>query len=115
MKRLKSILAVAALSSLLTATSAYAKGLRRVDMVVSGSSCASCLIRIEKKLKATPGVLKAMVSVYRPYAAVIVYDSTKTSISAINKILAEEKAGSDQVVEVSIKTVPALLMPATNK
>lgn len=113
MNRLVSIFVVAVLLSLLGATSAYAKGLRRVDMVVSGSSCASCLIRIEKKLKATPGVLKAMISVYRPYSAVVIYDSAKTSISSINKILAEEKAGSEQVVDISIKAVPALLMPAS--
>jgi len=91
-----------------------AKGLKRVDLVVSGSSCASCLIRIEKKLRATPGVLKAMVSVYRPYAAVVIYNSDKTSLAALKQVLESEKAGAEKIVEVQVKEVPALLLPAGN-
>ncbi|CAN5293756.1 hypothetical protein BH11CYA1_BH11CYA1_48150 [soil metagenome] len=96
-------------------SAAMAAALRRVDMIVGGSSCASCLIRIEKKLKASPGVLKAMVSVYRPYAAVVIYDAGKTSMAEITKVLSSEKAQAEQPVDVPIKTVPALLLPAINK
>jgi copper chaperone CopZ len=91
-----------------------AKGLKRVDLVVSGSSCASCLIRIEKKLRTTPGVLKAMVSVYRPYPAVIIYNSERTSLVALKKVLESEKAGAEKIVEVQVKEVPALLLPSSN-
>lgn len=91
-----------------------AKGLKRVDLVVTGSSCASCLIRIEKKLRTTPGVLKAMVSVYRPYPAVVIYNSDKTSLAALKKVLESEKASAEKTVEVQVKEVPALLLPASN-
>ena len=103
---------VAILLPLVYSSAAWAATLRRVDMIVAGSSCASCLIRIEKKLKTTPGVLKAMVSVYRPYSAVVIYDSAKTSMAEISKVLSSEKARPDQAVDVSIKAVPALLLPA---
>ncbi len=89
-----------------------AKGLRRVDLIVAGSSCASCLIRIEKKLRTTPGVLKAMVSVYRPYAAVVIYNSDKTSLAALKTVLESEKASAEKIVEVQVKEVPALLLPS---
>lgn len=90
-----------------------AKGLTRVDLVVTGSSCASCLIRIEKKLRTSPGVLKAMVSVYRPYPAVVIYNSDKTSLAALKKVLESEKASAEKIVEVQVKEVPALLLPAS--
>lgn len=107
-------LILAICSALIVHQPVSAKGLKRVDLVVSGSSCASCLIRIEKKLRATPGVLKAMVSVYRPYPAVVVYNSDKTSLAALKKVLESEKASAEKIVEVQVKEVPALLLPASN-
>jgi copper chaperone CopZ len=91
-----------------------AKGLKRVDLVVSGSSCASCLTRIEKKLRTTPGVLKAMVSVYRPYPAVVIYNSEMTSLVALKRVLESEKASAEKIVEVQVKEVPVLLLPSSN-
>ncbi len=85
--------------------------LHRADLVVAGSSCAACLIRIEKKLKARPGVLKAMVSIYRPYAAIVVYDNAKTSIKDLTKVFAAENASANKVVDHEIKEVPVLLLP----
>lgn len=113
MRFLASLL-VAILLPLLVSLSADSRAneLRRVDMLISGSSCASCLLRIEKKLKAIPGVVKAMVSVYRPYPAVVVYDSKKTSMAALKKVLESEKAFAEQTLDVKVKEVPALLMPA---
>lgn len=110
-KRFLASLLVAVLLPLLVCRAASAKDLRRVDMLIGGSSCASCLIRIEKKLKATPGVLKAMVSVYRPYPAVVIYDCKKTSIAALRKVLESEKASAEKTLDVKLKEVPALLMP----
>lgn len=83
----------------------------RVDMVITGSSCAACLIRIEKKLKAQPGVLKAMVSIYKPYSAIIIYDSSRTSIGALSKIVSKENAVAARVVEEKVSAVPTLLIP----
>jgi hypothetical protein len=53
-----------------------------------------------------------MVSVYRPYPAVVVYDSKKTSMAALKKVLESEKAFAEQTLDVKVKEVPALLMPA---
>jgi len=85
--------------------------LKRADMIVAGSSCASCLIRIERKLKARPGVLKAMVSVYRPYPAIVVYDSAKTSMKEIAKVFSGENASAVKIVEKPIEAVPILMLP----
>lgn len=84
---------------------------KRADFLVSGASCAACLIRIEKKLKALKGVEKATVSIYRPYAASVIYDPAKTSFEKVSGILASEKAKPESVSEEEIRTIPIILLP----
>ncbi len=111
MRKLLQVLLFTSIVSAWLTPQPVSASLKRADMVVAGSSCAACLIRIEKKLKARPGVLKAMVSVYRPYAAIVVYDNAKTSMKDLAKVFAAENATAVKVVDHEIAEVPVLLLP----
>lgn len=90
---------------------AEAAGLRRFDFLVKGSSCAACLIRLEKRLRRAPGVVKATVSIYKPYAAVVIIDPAKCNKKEIVRVLALEKTRPESIIEEEIPTVPLLLTP----
>ncbi len=111
MKKLVQILLFSLITASWLTPQPVMASLKRADMVVAGSSCAACLIRIEKRLKARPGVLKAMVSVYRPYAAIVVYDTAKTSMKDLAKVFAAENATAVKVIDHEIAEVPVLLLP----
>jgi len=89
------------------------KNLRRLDFKVQGKSCAVCLMGIQKKVKAMPGVVKIAVMLKRPYGALVIYDSTKVTASKIlQKARAEDK--EVKVVEptdFAIEKVPTILIP----
>lgn len=89
--------------------------LERADLQFVGSSCASCLMRVEAKLNKAPGVVKAAVSIFHPYPAIIIYDPSKTSLAKIKTAIVGEPARFDKVVERPIDKVPDVLMPATGK
>lgn len=57
--------------------------LHRLDFRIEGSSCPACLHKIQDRLEAVPGVLKALVMLKHPFAAVAVYDAKKTSTENI--------------------------------
>lgn len=92
-------------------SAAEAAGLRRFDFLVKGSSCAACLIRLEKRLRCAPGVVKATVSIYKPFAAVVIIDPAKCSRKEIVRVLALEKTRPEPIMEEEIATVPLLLTP----
>jgi glyceraldehyde-3-phosphate dehydrogenase/erythrose-4-phosphate dehydrogenase len=83
--------------------------LHRADLIVAGSSCATCLIRLEKKLKAEKGIVKVVVSILRPFKAVIIYDETETNWTTINKVLEGEKVSATNLKDVPVADVPLVL------
>jgi len=85
--------------------------LHRVDMQVEGSSCASCLIRLEKKIRAEKGVLKVVVSIYRPYKSAVVYDPAQTNWQLINRALESEKVTAAHFTDTAINEIPLVLQP----
>jgi copper chaperone CopZ len=85
--------------------------LHRVDMQVAGSSCATCLIRLEKKLKAEKGVLKVVVSIFKPFKSAVIYDETQTNWQTINKVLEGEKVTAADFKDTPINDVPLVLEP----
>ena len=80
-------------------------------MLIAKSSCAACLIRIEKRLKSHKGVLKATVSIYQPYPAIVIYDPGKADWKAIEKILLSERVEARNVASKNIDEIPAVLVP----
>jgi len=100
-----------ALLSVAPARAAEKAALHRVDMQVVGSSCAACLIRIEKKLKAEKGVVKVVVSIFKPFKSAIIYDSSRTNWKKISKVLQGEKVTAGQLTDIPINDVPLVLEP----
>lgn len=90
-----------------------AKTLRRLDFKVVGKSCAVCLMGIQKKVKDMPGVVKAAVMLKRPYGAVIVYDSSKTTKDKLlEKARSQDKEVKiEQITDFSIQKLPTVLIP----
>jgi copper chaperone CopZ len=80
-------------------------------MSVSGSSCATCLIRLEKKLKAEKGVVKVVVSILRPFKSVVIYDERVTNWTTINKVLEDEKVTATGLKDTAIAEIPLVLEP----
>jgi cation transport ATPase len=93
------------------AAAPHKTAIHRVDMQVAGSSCATCLMRLEKKLKAEKGVIKAVVSIFKPYRAAIIYDESQTKWANINKVLESEKVSAANFQDTPIKDVPLVLDP----
>ncbi len=85
--------------------------LHRVDMIVSGSSCATCLIRLEKKLRAEKGVVKVVVSILKPFKSVVIYDSAVSNWTTINKVLEGEKVTATGLKDTAIAEIPLVLEP----
>jgi len=56
------------------------KQLERIDLPVTGMSCASCALRIEKGLSSTEGVSKATVN-FAAEKATVLFDPHETSLS----------------------------------
>jgi hypothetical protein len=83
--------------------------LHRVDMQLAGSSCATCLIRLEKKLKAEKGVLKVVVSIFKPFKSTVIYDQAQTNWKTINQILEGEKVTATNFKDAPINDVPLVL------
>ncbi|MBU6454344.1 MAG: hypothetical protein KGS72_21380 [Cyanobacteria bacterium REEB67] len=87
------------------------KSLQRVDWQVVGSSCATCLIRLEKKLRATAGVVKVVVSIYKPFNAALIYDRDQVSWTKIKAVMDSEKVGVANLKEAGISDLPLVLEP----
>ncbi len=95
------------------AASYNAKALHRLDFKVVGKSCAVCLLNIQKRVSTAPGAIKAAVQLQSPYAAVILFDSSKTN----QKILLDKaKEGLPEVKfeaieDTAIEKLPTVLVP----
>jgi copper chaperone CopZ len=95
------------------AASYNAKALHRLDFKVVGKSCAVCLLNIQKRVSTVPGAIKAAVQLQSPYAAVILFDSSKTN----QKILLDKaKEGLPEVKfeaieDTAIEKLPNVLVP----
>ena len=53
-----------------------------MDFRVEGASCVACLMRTGNELRGAKGVIKADVSIYRPYWAIVIYDASQTNRNA---------------------------------
>ena len=90
-----------------------AKTLRRLDFTVQGKSCAVCLMGIQRKFKALPGVVKAAVMLKKPYGAVVIYDSSKINMQTLlNKAKQQDKdVKVVQPTDFAIPKIPTILIP----
>lgn len=66
---------------------------------------------IENELREYPGVIKAAVSIYKPYAALVIYDGKKTSIADILKSVHEGALRTRDLSDVPIDKLPVVVVP----
>lgn len=90
-----------------------ANSLRRLDFRVVGKSCAVCLMGIQRKFKAMPGVVKAAVMLKKPYGAAVIYDSSKVSKEQLLKKAREQDKDVkvEQPADSAIKKIPVIFIP----
>ncbi len=69
---------------------------KTAELAVSGMTCASCVMRVEKKLKKIPGVSDAAINLATEHA-VITYDPTKATPAAL--VSAVEAAGYGAAIQ----------------
>jgi len=96
------------------ATSHYDKNsLHRLDLRILGKSCPVCLLGIQKKVNALPGVVKAAVMLKRPYGASFVYDCKQVDKGKIiATITSYEKATFvGDISDAAIAKAPLILVP----
>jgi copper chaperone CopZ len=87
--------------------------LHRMDFVVSGTSCATCVLRVQKRLQDAPGIAKVAVMLRRPFAGVLIYDSTKQDTNKLTMIASgqEKNIKLDKVEDAAIARIPLVLVP----
>lgn len=93
------------------APEALKANLHRLDFRVEGASCVTCLRRIGQTFRTSPGVLKADVSIYRPYWAIVIYDLKKTNLNKLTDAIKNEHVKLVDVEDKPISTVPAVVIP----
>lgn len=95
--------------------SASAKGSKsqfhRLDFKIEGASCAACLIRLEKKFKGIDGMQKVMVSIHKPYQAVLISEGSKFKMSAVEKAIKSENARMAGLAESDLDELPIIIAP----
>jgi hypothetical protein len=83
----------------------------RLDFRVEGASCVTCLRRIGQTFRDTRGVIKADVSIYRPYWAIIIYDAKQTNLNRLNEAIKTEHVKLVEVQDKAVPQVPAVIVP----
>ena len=85
--------------------------LHRADFRVSGASCVACLRRIGKTIREQPGVSTGDVSIFKPYWAVVVYDSAQTNMDKIFQSITKEKVKFEDMEDKAISSLPLIVVP----
>lgn len=85
----------------------------RLDFNLKGATCVTCIRRVAKHLRESKGVLKADISIIRPYEGVIVFDSQKTNVQKLSsEITKEEKRASVGDLQLTaLSSVPPIVLP----
>lgn len=92
-------------------SSAKGKKLRRADFRITGASCVSCLRRIGTKMREQKGVLKADVSIFKPYWGIVIYDSSTVNLNKIYDSVKEEKIKFEDIEDKPIANIPFIVIP----
>ncbi|MGH9554084.1 MAG: hypothetical protein ACRD3W_32195 [Terriglobales bacterium] len=89
------------------------KALHRMDFLVTGKSCATCLLGIQRRMTSTPGVARAAVMLKKPYAAVCIYDFSQLKQDLILKNAKgnERQVKFEQIEDAPIDKLPVILLP----
>jgi len=87
-----------------TTTATALAATARVDLAVEGMTCASCVARVERKLKRVPGVAEASVNLATERATVA-YDPGTTTAADLIAAVEATGYGAAPVMQESVETV----------
>lgn len=87
--------------------------LQRADFRVTGASCVACLRRVAQRMRSAPGVIKADVSIFKPYWGLIIYDKKQTTLKQVFDKSVEENVKFADVDDKPIAEMPVILLPKT--
>jgi hypothetical protein len=94
------------------AASTAGQALHRVDFRIEGASCVACLRRIAKAMRETKGILKADVSIFRPYWAIAIYDAKQADFPKLQRdISAKENVRFMEIEDKGISEMPLIVIP----
>lgn len=85
--------------------------LHRADFRVAGASCVGCIRRVGKILRAQKGVLKADVSIFKPYWAIVIYNADETNMDVLAESCKIEKVKFEDLDDKTISEVPLIVIP----
>ena len=88
-----------------------AGSLHRMDFRVEGASCVACLMRTGGELRGAKGVIKADISIYRPYWAIVIYDANQTNLEKMKKAISNEHVKLADIQDKPIAEVPLIVVP----
>lgn len=95
---------------------AQSENYKRIDFLVTNTSCAACIYRLEHKFLDAPAVKKAAIMYVKPFAGAVIFDPSKTNWSKLSaNILKGETAQFQIGKERLVRKVPAVLIPEGSK
>ena len=85
----------------------------RLDFNLKGATCVTGIRRVAKRLRDNKGVLKADISILRPYEGVVIFDPQKPNVTKLSsEITKEEKRASVGDLQLTaLQSVHAIVMP----
>jgi hypothetical protein len=89
--------------------------LHRMDFRVEGASCVACLRKTGQELRESKGVLKADVSIYKPYWAIVIYDAKQTNLETMKTAIKNQHVRLVDIDDKAISAVPAIIIPRSVK
>jgi copper chaperone CopZ len=91
------------------------KGLHRLDFRLEKASCATCILKVRKALRESPGVVACEISIKKPYGGVLFFNPAKMNIDKVRTAaMAADPHHKVQVVEPlekAVPRVPSLIVP----
>ena len=88
--------------------------LHRADFQVDGASCVACLRRVGKLMREQKGVLKADVSIFKPYWAIVIYDADQINMDKITESVKTENVHFKEIEDKPIASMPMIVIPKSN-
>ncbi|MBS2005876.1 MAG: heavy-metal-associated domain-containing protein [Cyanobacteria bacterium SZAS TMP-1] len=94
---------------------AAVKGLHRLDFRLEHATCPSCILKVRKALRATPGIEKCEIALRKPYGGVVIFDPAKVNAEKMQVVAREadpnKRVELADLLDQPITTIPALLLP----
>lgn len=95
-----------------SAASKKYNNLHRCDFKLTGASCVACVRRVGRMIRGQKGVVKADISIFKPYWGIVIYDRDQTDMDKLYDVVkAAEKVKFEDLDDQKIAEVPLIIIP----